>query len=162
MTLIELMAVMGIMVVIVSAIVIAAYGVQRQGQIKGTEGVMEQIVLGLSNFRAANREYVPQSNGTFDFTDDALVEATTRPLWTALEYEGDYLQQVPGANKAVGGTISSLTPGPLENWYFYQDAWRRPLLYVCQSDAQGLYSHFTLTSAGPDLVFGTGDDIVRE
>lgn len=156
MTLIELITVMGIMVIIVSAIVVAYIGLQRHGQIKGTEGLFENLAVGLAQYRVQHRTYVWQPS-TILTSDPYQVQASTHALWMALEHD-DHLVEVPSENKAVGGSQVDTGTGAFQQWYYYRDAWRQPVLYECFVP----YTRFTLRSSGPDLVFGTGDDIVKE
>ena len=61
------------------------------------------------------------------------------------------------ASANAGVYPGSITPCTNERDPFYstKDLWGRPLLYIVQAEA------FTISSAGPDGVFGTSDDIVR-
>jgi len=162
-TLIELMAVMGIMIIIVSAIVVAAYGVQRQGQIKATKGFLEQLALALENYRAQYRVYVPHDVPVPDPNspyEPARVEASSATLWIALEYV-EKIDTISKEYKKKGGTSLAPDTGAQVDVYFYRDAWRQPILYECYPP----FTHFKLTSFGPDLVYGgktKGDDIVVE
>jgi hypothetical protein len=161
------MTVMGIMVIIVSAIVVAAYGVQRQGQIKGSKGLLEQLALALENYRAQYRMYVPRHhneptvpNPVTVATDPWQVECSSAALWMALEHV-EKIDTAKKEYKEKGGTFTSPETGALVDVYFYRDAWRQPIMYECYPP----YTRFTLTSFGPDLVPGgdtRGDDIVVE
>lgn len=161
-TLIELMAVMSIMIIIVSAIVVAAYAVQRQGQIKATGAVLQQLSLALETYRAQHRMYVPRAHdkteGLVLITEPIQVEDSSEALWMALEYVEKIPTNVKDSNKHSAGSIQAHDTGEYMTTYFYQDAWRQPILYEC---ARGPFTRFMLRSTGPDLEFGTSDDIIE-
>ncbi len=62
---------------------------------------------------------------------------------------------VSAAYKAPGGLFTDSRTGSVQTWYYYQDAWLQPILYLCVAP----YTQYTLTSGGPDLILGTADDI---
>jgi len=146
MTLIEILVVMGIMSLIVGAIAVASFGAQRRAQIKGTEGLLEKIAQGLGQYKYDHRMYVP--------SDD---DGRTYPLWQALD--GQYAIDVKAKFKysEEGDTYADPRTGEDVQRYQYQDAWKMLIRYECNPP----YQRFTLTSTGPDLEQGGGDDIER-
>ena len=66
------------------------------------------------------------------------------------------MNPVEAGYKAPGGGFTDPTTGSVQTWYYYQDAWRLPLRYICVAP----YTQYTLTSSGPDLIMDTADDIV--
>ena len=159
MTLIEIIVVMAIMIILVSAVVVAVFRVSSKGPLEGTKGLLEKLAVGLDAYRATYRMYPPQDS-TFSLTPPPpipLVQATSGVLWQALEYtgEGQFMSPVSNAYKAPGGLFTDSRTGSVQTWYYYQDAWLQPLLYVCAAP----YTQYTLTSGGPDLTLGTADDI---
>ena len=143
MTLMEILAVMAIMTLIVSAVIAASFAAQRRGQVKGTEGFLEQVAGALAVYKADHRMYVPS---------DAL--GTTYPLWQALE--GTYIE-VEARYKLAGDTVTDPRTGQPVQRYQYQDAWKRLLWYSCPAP----HDRFEIISSGPDLEANTGDDIAR-
>ena len=143
MTLMEILMVMAIMTLIVSAVVAASFAAQRRAQVKGTEGFFEQIAVGLAQYKADHRMYVPSDD------DD-----TTYPLWQALE--GTYID-VEAKYKLAGDTVTDPRTGQAIQRYQYQDAWKKLLWYGCAAP----YDRFEIRSSGPDLEAETGDDISR-
>ena len=150
MTLMEILMVMAIMTLIVSAVVAASFAAQRRAQVKGTEGLFEQIAVGLAQYKADHRMYVPS-----DPSD--LPDNTTYPLWQALE--GTYID-VKARHKHKPEKDSTYTDprtGVAVQRYRYQDAWKKALWYGCAAP----YDRFEIRSSGPDLEAETGDDISR-
>ncbi len=82
---------------------------------------------------------------------------STQALWFALEHQEELLE-VSDSYKQQGGSFISPETGARMKWYFYRDAWRNPLLYQCF----GENNRFEIRSAGRDLEYYTGDDIVKE
>ena len=159
MTLIELLVVMSIMTIIVSAIVVAVFAVMRRGQVQGTEGLLEQLALGLEQYKMSYRMYVPLSDVAYvvNAADTAQLQRSTGALWQALELDGQFAA-VPMTFKKEGGDFTDPKTGAIKKWCYYQDAWRQPLRYECLFP----WKAYKLTSVGPDLAFDTGDDIVKE
>jgi len=170
MTLVEILVVMSIMIILVSAVVVAVFRISSKGPVQGTKGLLEKLSVGLEAFRATYRIYPPQDNGAG--TDPSRSAYQSYPLfvgitsaqsstylWYALEYDGQgqFMSPVSAAYKAAGGAFTDSNTGSTQTWYYYQDAWQRPLSYVCNSP----YTQYTLTSSGPDLIMGTADDIVK-
>jgi hypothetical protein len=93
------------------------------------------------------------------------IQASTFVLWQALEYagQGQFMPPVSAAYKAVAppgynnapSIFTDPTTGSVQTWYYYQDAWKQPIRYICTAP----YTQYTLTSGGPDLMLGTADDI---
>jgi type II secretory pathway pseudopilin PulG len=161
MTLVEILVVMSIMIILVSAVVVAVVRISSKGPVQGTKGLLEKLSVGLEAYRATYRMYPPQDT-TYSSTQlpqPAQVEATSGALWQALEYngQGQFMAPVSAAYKAPGGSFTDPNTGATQIWYYYQDAWQQPILYVCSSP----YMQYTLTSSGPDLILFTADDIVK-
>jgi hypothetical protein len=169
-TLTELLVVMAVLIILVSAAVVR---LASRGPVAGTKGLLEKLAVGLESYRSTYQMYPPQDNLPdgfsspcyyYQFADGSPVntptmqlEASTFLLWYALEYQGQgqFMPPVSAAYKAAGGTFTDPTTQAAQTWYYYQDAWQQPIRYVCVSP----YNQFTLTSGGPDLVLGTADDI---
>ena len=149
-TLIELIVVMGIMLMLASALVVASFRLQTRGQIEGTKGVLEQLAQGLEAYRITHRMYVPGDPGNAS-------DISSWPLWYAVEYDGDYVT-VADQYKEEHGDFENPATGAHVTIYRYVDAWGNPLVYECVGACQS----FTLISRGKDLVLETGDDIVKE
>jgi len=158
-TLIEILVVMAIMTILVSTIVVAGFSAQRRAQVRGTRGLLQKIVQGLEQYRATYRIYVPQDPALtpIDESDPEQVKRYTLPLWEALEHRGKFIT-VEAEYKESGGTLRDYVTGLDYTWYYYQDAWRQPLKYICRQP----FNRFILRSAGPDLELNTGDDILEE
>jgi prepilin-type N-terminal cleavage/methylation domain-containing protein len=171
MTLVELLVVMSIIVILVSAVVVAVFRISGKAPVEGTKGLLAKLSVGLEAYRATYRMYPPQDNvadpispapdyPALDLPSSITsVQASTFVLWSALEYygQGQFMTPVSGAYKGQGGTFTDPTTGAQQPWYYYQDAWKQPILYVCNSP----YNQYQLTSAGPDLVLFTADDIKK-
>jgi type II secretory pathway pseudopilin PulG len=181
MTLTELLVVMAIMLILVSAVVVAVFRVSSQAPVKGTQALLQKLAIGLDAYRATYRIYPPQDNiadpvgnppppwPDYWYLDPIKgqtydprwivtpVQASTFALWYALEYQGQgqFMTPVSSAYKAAGGYFTDPATGSLQTWYYYQDAWKQPIRYVCVYP----YRQYTLTSGGPDLILGTADDI---
>jgi len=145
-TLVELLVVMAIMTIIVSAIVTASLAVMGNTQVKATEALLGKLAQGLEQYRMEHRMYVP--------SDD---DWSSYPVWQALEYEGKYVE-IAERYKQEGDTFQEPETGARVRRYFYVDAWRQGISYHCEPP----YSRFTLRSRGPNLEFGKGDDITFE
>ena len=117
MTLMEILMVMAIMAFIVSAVVAASFAAQRRAQVKGTKAFLEQIAVGLAQYKADYRMYVPSDPGD-------LPENTTYPLWQALE--GTYNIGVKAKYKLAGDTVTDPRTGQAVQRYLYEDAWKKP------------------------------------
>jgi len=178
MTLLEILVVMSVMVVLVSAVVVAVFRISAQGPVQGTKGLLEKLALGLESYRATYRMYPPQDNypslpppaypqlDNYPVPPMLQIQASTFVLWQALEYDGQgqFMSPVSAAYKAVAppnnGAPSIFTDpktSSVQTWYYYQDAWKQPIRYLCVSP----YTQYTLTSGGPDLILDTADDIVK-
>jgi len=146
MTLIEILVVMGIMSLIVGAIAVASFGASRKAQIRNTEALLGKIAQGLGQYRFDHRMYVP--------SDTAY---RTYPLWQALD--GQYAIDVKAKFKYAeeGDTYADPRTGEAVQRYQYQDAWKMLIRYQCDPP----YQRYTLTSSGPDLEAGGGDDIQK-
>jgi len=161
MTLIELLVVMAVMAVIVSAIVVAAFSASRKGQRTGTEGLMKALAQGLDQYKNTYRMYVPQLpqptlTTERDYSIPEQAQEVTLPLWTALELESDRVD-ILDTFKGEGGKVTQGSTGVAVTWYYYRDALEIPLRYVCEEP----YQRYTLTGAGEDGEFDTGDEIVH-
>jgi type II secretory pathway pseudopilin PulG len=165
MTLTEIIVVISIMVILVSAVVVAAFRISSKGPVQGTKGLLQKLAVGLEAYRATYRMYPPMdpNDPVSPLTlttpaQPAQVEASSAVLWQALEYtgQGQFISPVSAAYKAAGGSFTDSNTGSVQKWYYYQDAWQQPIRYVCPSP----YTQYTLTSGGPDLILGTADDIV--
>jgi Tfp pilus assembly protein PilE len=126
MTLMEILVVMSIMVIIVSAIVVAAYNASKRGQVEATRSLLTQLVQGLAQYRATYHMYVPGSDAWPD-----------KALWQALEYDGKFVVGVGASNKVPGGTFTDAQTGAVTTWYYYQDAWKQPISYQYNCDFTG-------------------------
>ncbi len=177
MTLTEIIVVMSIMIILISAVVVAVFRVSSKGPVQGTKGLLGKLAVGLDAYRATYRMYPPQDNlpdpysanpppyywyqqfadGSPFNTPRMQVEASTFLLWQALEYtaEGQFMSPVSAVYKAPGGLFTDSRTDSVQAWYYYQDAWLQPILYTCVAP----YTQYTLTSGGPDLILGTADDI---
>ncbi len=155
-TLIEIIVVMAIMTILVSTLVVAGFSVQRRAQVRGTKGLLQKIAQALNQYRITYRVYVPQDN-LIDEANPVQARRYSLPLWQASEHEGQFLS-VNAKHKAAGGPLTDPSTSSQATWYYYQDAWRKPLKYICGPP----YNSFTITSSGPDLEWNTGDDIVEE
>ena len=167
MTLTEIIVVMSIMIILVSAVVVAVVRISSKGPVQGTKGLLEKLSVGVESFRATYRIYPPQDNGIsstdpsrsayqsyqFTFTQSSAY------LWYELEYDGQgqFMSPVSSAYKVAGGTFNDPKNNLQQTWYYYVDAWQQPLRYLCGPP----YTQYTLTSGGPDLIPGTADDIVK-
>ena len=60
MTLIEILVVMSVMIVLVSAVVVAVFRISSKGPVQGTKGLLEKLAVGLEPYRATYRMYPPQ------------------------------------------------------------------------------------------------------
>ena len=147
MTLIEILIVMGIMSLIVGAIAVASFGAQRKAQIRNTEALLEKIAQGLGQYKSDHRMYVPSDE-----------DESTYPVWQALD--GQYPISVEAKFKHYDedyGTYTDPRTGEAVKRYQYQDAWKMVVHYECSPP----YQSFTLTSDGPDMENGGGDDIEK-
>jgi type II secretory pathway pseudopilin PulG len=168
MTLVEILVVMSVMIILVSAVVVAVFRISSKAPVEGTKGLLNKLAVGLESYRATYRMYPPvDPNDPFSplaitppSPVSAQVQASSGALWKALEYngQGQFMSPVSAAYKAPGGTFTDPTTGAIQTWYYYQDAWQQPLCYVCQGPS---YTQYTLTSGGPDLILFTADDIVK-
>jgi type II secretory pathway pseudopilin PulG len=175
MTLTEILVVISIMVILVTAVVAAVFSVSSKGPVQATKGLLEKLAVGLESYKATYRMYPPQDNiadptapsppwpdyPQLDLNPSPTlqIEASTFLLWYALEYQGQgqFMAPVSSAYKVPSNlTFTDPNTGSLQKWYYYQDAWQQPIRYVCTAP----YNQYTLTSGGPDLVLGTADDIV--
>jgi len=166
MTLVEILVVMSIMIILVSAVVAAVFRISSKGPVQGTKGLLETIVQGVEQYKATYRMYPPEDT-LVDSTQPAQAQASSAALWQALEYDGNFVSV--GSQHKVEITAYSLSVSPffvgafidpktkLWSSYYYQDAWQQPIRYICVSP----YTQYTLTSGGPDLIMGTADDIVK-
>ena len=162
MTLTELLVVMSVMIILVSAVVVAVFSISGKGPEQGTKGLLAKLAVGLESYRATYRMYPPcdpnDPVSPLNSAQIAQVKASSGALWQALEYQGQgqFMSAVSASYKAAGGGFTD-TNGSLQTWYYYQDAWKQPLWYVCPGPG---YTQYTLTSSGPDGILGTADDIV--
>jgi hypothetical protein len=176
MTLTELLVVMSVLIILVSAVVVAVFSISGKGPEQGTRGLLGKLAVGLESYRATYRMYPPQDNWAdaypapcyyYQFADGSpgnpgtiqfQAEASTFLLWSALEFQGQgqFMSSISAAYKAPGGKFTDSTNGSLQTWYYYQDAWKQPISYLCVAP----YTQYTLTSGGPDGILGTADDIV--
>ncbi len=173
MTLTELLVVMSVMIILVSAVVVAVFSISSKGPEQGTKGLLAKLAVGLESYRATYRMYPPQDNiadplapppwpdyPQLDINPSPTlqIEASTFALWSALEYQGQgqFMPAISTNYKAAGGSFTDSTNGSLQTWYYYQDAWKQPVRYICVVP----YTQYTLTSSGPDGILGTADDIV--
>jgi Tfp pilus assembly protein PilE len=162
-TLTELLVVMAVLIILVSAVVVAVVRLAARGPVAGTKGLLEKLAVGLESYRSTYQMYPPEDN--VQAIGKALVpdqvqdsyQRSSWVVWYALEYQGqgEFMTPVSAAYKAAGGTFTDPTTLAAQTWYYYQDAWQQPIRYVCVSP----YNQFTLTSGGPDLTLGTADDI---
>jgi type II secretory pathway pseudopilin PulG len=166
MTLTEIIVVMSIMIILVSAVVVAVFRVSSKGPMQGTKGLLEKLAVGLEAYRATYRmypEYIAPPVGTN--LDAPQVQASSAVLWQALENDGNFVSIASQYKVEITAYSTIISPyfvgafvDPKTNhWssYYYQDAWLQPIQYLCSSP----YTQYTLTSGGPDLVLGTADDI---
>ena len=153
MTLIEILVVMCIITSLAGMVIIGAFAASRWGQVKATTALLEKLAQSLEQYKAQNRMYPPvdplDTVSPLNLNDAEQVKQSTFVLWVALERDGNFFKDDTGA-KAPGDAFHT--------WYYYQDKWNRPLVYLCRPP----FNLFKLTSYGPDLVQGTGDDIVKE
>ncbi|MGD1001683.1 MAG: hypothetical protein ABSA67_13400 [Candidatus Brocadiia bacterium] len=165
MTLTEIIVVMSIMIILVSAVVVAVFRVSSKGPVEGTKGLLQKLAVGLEAYRATYRMYPPMDpndpSSRLNLKQPiqlAQVQVTSGVLWQALEFsgEGQFMAPVSAAYKSAGGVFTDSRTGSVQTWYYYQDAWLQPLLYVCPGPN---YTQYTLTSGGQDLILGTADDI---
>jgi len=175
MTLTEILVVISIMVILVTAVVAAAFRVSSKSPVQATRGLLEKLAVGLESYKATYRMYPPQDNiadpigsppppypdyPQLDLNPSPTlqIQATTFLLWYALEYQGQgqFMAPVSSTYKAAGGCFTDSTNNSVQTWYYYQDAWQQPIRYICTAP----YNQYTLTSGGPDLMLGTADDIV--
>ena len=139
-TLVELLAVMAIITILAGGLVGGAFAVVRHTKHKNTENLLEQLTNGLHVYHDDHRQYPPGN-----------ASDNTQPLYEALQEDGNYVE-VSGANKVDYDDDPDVT-----DWR-YEDAWGTELRYVCE------YPHdsYELSSAGPDKVWGSDDDVTKE
>lgn len=157
-TLIEILVVISIVTVLAGMLIVSAVVLHNIGMERGTTGFMERIALAQTQYMQTHRMYVPVSV-PLDLTDIYQLRRSTMVLWIALERSSNILAGEEGA-KSQGGTYTDpLIQSPNTTpWYFYTDRWNTPLMYQCASP----HKTFSITSAGRDHIFGTGDDITIE
>ncbi|MGO8704579.1 MAG: type II secretion system protein [Candidatus Brocadiia bacterium] len=166
MTLTEIIVVMAIMAILVSAVVVAVFRISSKGPVEGTKGLLEKLAVGLEAYRATYRMYPEYPQPPAGVALDApQVQASSAVLWQSLEFDGDFVSvasqykvEVSAYNTGVSPYFVGAFVEPKTNhWssYYYQDAWLRPIQYLCNSP----YTQYSLTSGGPDLLLGTADDI---
>jgi type II secretory pathway pseudopilin PulG len=155
MTLVEILVVMSVMIILVSAVVVAVFRISSKGPVEGTKGLLEKIVQGMEQYKATYRMYPPQDTAV-DSTQPAQVQASSGALWQEIEYYNDFVL-IGAAYKLPGGFFTDSRTGAVQPWYYYVDAWQQPLRYLCGPP----YTQYTLTSGGPDLILDTADDIVK-
>jgi type II secretory pathway pseudopilin PulG len=157
MTLTELIVVMAVMMILVSAVVVAVFQISSKGPVKGTQGLLQKLAVGLEGYRATYRMYPPEDNVAAypDNTHDSY-QRSSWVVWYSLEYtgQGQFMTPVSSTYKAAGGGFTDSNTSSVQTWYYYQDAWRQPLRYVCYTP----YTQYTLTSGGPDLIMPTNPD----
>jgi prepilin-type N-terminal cleavage/methylation domain-containing protein len=168
MTLIEILIVMSVMVILVSAIVVAVFRISGKAQVHNTHGLFDKLAVGLQAYRSTYRMYPPMDpndpNSPMDVGQNTNpiqtpeVEASSEVLWMALEYQGQgqFMSPVSSSNKVQGGALTDPVTGASQPWYYYVDGWQNPILYLCPAP----FLQYTLRSAGPDLILYTADDIV--
>jgi prepilin-type N-terminal cleavage/methylation domain-containing protein len=164
MTLIEILVVMSIMVILVSAVVVAVFRVSSRGQEEGTKGLFEQIAQGLEQYKTTYQMYPPADpsdpGSLLDFTQPGQVQASSAALYQAIEYYNEFVHIAAACKlQPPGITFTDSRTGAVQPWYYYVDAWRTPLCYICQGPS---YTQYTLTSGGKDLLLNTADDIVKQ
>ena len=172
MTLTEIIVVMSIMIILVSAVVVAVFRVSSKGPVEGTKGLLQKLAVGLEAYRATYRMYPPMDpndpSSRLNLKQPiqlAQVQVTSGVLWQALENDGNFVSIASQYKVEITAYSTIISPyfvgafvDPKTNhWssYYYQDAWLQPIQYLCSSP----YTQYTLTSGGPDLVLGTADDI---
>jgi len=153
----EILVVIAIVTVLAGVLIVSAMALQSRGVEEGTKALMERIALAQGEYMNLHRMYVPVG-ATIDFgaTASAPEAHSTLPLWAALE-AGANLLPAEASTRTEGTRLASDTFAPWR-WYYYIDRWNTPLRYECAAP----WKSFRLTSAGKDLVFGSGDDIVVE
>ena len=160
MTLLEILVVMSVMVVLISAVVVAVFRISGKAPEQGTKGLLEKLSVGLEAYRTTYRMYPPEEYLAVNPNNSQdSYQRSSWVLWYALEYqgEGQFMAPVSVAYKGFGGFFTDPRTGASQKWYYYQDAWKQPIRYLCGSP----YTQYTLTSGGADLILDTADDIVK-
>ncbi|MBI9017392.1 MAG: type II secretion system protein [Phycisphaerae bacterium] len=153
-TLIEIIVVIAIMGILMVALSRVAISIKTKTQVKATEAVMRQVIDALQAYvdghygkNTGEFEY-PYSSYTGGYKLDGKLVSVPRivpyPTIDAFPDSRQILDSISDEFKKKQNIIVIL------------DAWKTPLLYELQTDG----NFPTLRSAGPDMIFGTVDDIV--
>jgi len=146
-TLIEIIAVMAIIVILASIVTGGTIALVKRAQRSNTNSLLDQLANGLDAYKRDHRMYLPSDS-----------QLSSRPLWYALEYEGDYGVGTGDKNKVYIGNFLDLDSGATVADFVYRDGWKSRLRYTCTSP----WMSYLIESAGPDGKFGTADDETKE
>jgi prepilin-type N-terminal cleavage/methylation domain-containing protein len=150
-TLIEMLVVVGIIATLMAMVIVVTRGVENQSG--------EQVVANaFAVLKSALREYYEYAD-EFPKQPDLTVNNAAALAHIQVMYSA--LDTVPACRETLKGIDAILgrrhDKQPVESRLY--DPWGMPLNYVY---VPGTDSFPKLTSAGPDKLFGTGDDITSK
>jgi type II secretory pathway pseudopilin PulG len=143
MTLVELLTVISIIIILMGMVLGAALGLMGKGRHKNAEGLLQNLAHGLESYQREHDMFLPD--------DD---DNSSRPLWYALEYDGQFAEPLAD-NRLPDGTFTDELTGKTVTHFIYIDAWKIEIRYTCSKP----WNTYELRSSGPDLVFDSPDDI---